>query len=355
MYVGITLSEMQVYAMIKAMLHRCLDNGTLSEQEAELLMGEIMHGRLADSQIASFMTLLRFRGETTDELVGFARAMRGMAEPFPIHLERTIDTCGTGGDGLGTFNISTATAIVLGSMNIPVTKHGNRSVSSKTGSADVFEALNIDIQTSVTEAANMLTEQSLCFMFAPLYHPSMKHVMKTRKELGFRSIFNLLGPLTNPAGAKHQLVGVNSRATADQFGHVLQRLGTTHSVVVSGADGLDECAIHGETYLVDVKQDEIHANTIKPEDVGFTRSSLASIRVQTPAESAALIHQVLRNEAPQAATNIVAFNAGVALYAGDYVSSIQVGVEEARRAIENGHSQLYLTSLQSKKRGIKHA
>ncbi|UTR08385.1 anthranilate phosphoribosyltransferase [Alkalihalobacillus sp. LMS6] len=347
--------EMKVLAMINELLNRCLNHETLSEHDAELLMSEIMLGRLTDSQIASFITLLRFRGETVDELVGFARAMRNMAEPFPLQTERTIDTCGTGGDGLSTFNISTATAIVLASMNIPVTKHGNRSVSSKTGSADVFEALGIDIQSTVTEAAEKLKRQSLCFMFAPLYHPSMKHVMKTRKELGFRSIFNLLGPLTNPAGAQHQLLGVNSRSTADQIGQVLNRLGTAHSIVVSGADGLDECAIHGKTYLVDVKAGETHSYVIQPEDYGLKQGSLSAIQVHSSYESAQLINQILLNEAPSEAIDIVVFNAGVALYAGDYVDSIQAGVDRTKAALLTKQSFTYLTSIQNENRGIKHA
>lgn len=341
--------------MMKHVLNKCLMGESLSVQEAEQVMEQIMSGRATASQVASLITMMRVRGETAEEILGFAKGMRAYARKFPAVIEGTIDTCGTGGDGLGTFNISTASALVLASLGVPVAKHGNRSVSSKSGSADVLEELGINIQASVEEACQMLETTNLCFLFAPLYHQSMRHVAGPRKEIGFRTIFNLLGPLTNPAGARYQLLGVYDEAAALKMGEALRQLGSEHSLLVTGADGLDECAIHGDTHVVEVKDGKCKTYRFSPDDVGLPLGNLADIQVDTPAESAALIRAIFSGDGPQAAKNIVALNAGAALYACGNASHIAEGVHYASKAIESKRVFRYLQSLQQQGRGIKHA
>ncbi|WP_059105115.1 anthranilate phosphoribosyltransferase [Shouchella shacheensis] len=341
--------------MIKEMLTKCMNHETLMEHEAEVLMNAIMNGEATPSQIASILTVLRFRGETADEITGFARGMRSFATALPHTLPGVIDTCGTGGDSLGTFNISTATALVLASLDVPVAKHGNRSVSSKSGSADVLEQLGVDIQSSSEEAAKQLATNHLCFLFAPLYHQSMKHAVSPRKEIGFRTIFNILGPLTNPARAQHQLIGVYDFDVAKKMGEALQRLGTKHALLVTGADGLDECAIHGETQVVEVREEELTTFTLSPKDVGLNRGRLEDIQVETPFESASLIRDILQNRANEAATSIVALNAGAALYAADRASSIAEGVHQAQKAIQQQQTLRYVERMQVEREGAKHA
>ncbi|MDO7268297.1 anthranilate phosphoribosyltransferase [Shouchella clausii] len=341
--------------MMKHVLNKCLMGESLSVQEAEQVMEQIMSGRATASQVASLITMMRVRGETAEEILGFAKGMRAYARKFPAVIEGTIDTCGTGGDGLGTFNISTASALVLASLGVPVAKHGNRSVSSKSGSADVLEELGINIQASVEEACQMLETTNLCFLFAPLYHQSMRHVAGPRKEIGFRTIFNLLGPLTNPAGARYQLLGVYDEAAALKMGEALRQLDSEHSLLVTGADGLDECAIHGDTHVVEVKDGKCETYRFSPDDVGLPLGNLADIQVDTPAESAALIRAIISGDGPQAAKNIVALNAGAALYACGNASHIAEGVHYASKAIESKRVFRYLQSLQQQGRGIKHA
>ncbi|MBM7840162.1 anthranilate phosphoribosyltransferase [Alkalihalobacillus xiaoxiensis] len=341
--------------MIKELIKKCISQQTLTEQEAKAVMLEMMSGTLADSQIASLLTIMRYRGETIEEITGFAKAMREVAQAFPLQNEGLIDTCGTGGDELGTFNISTATAIVLASLNVSVAKHGNRSVSSKSGSADVLEHLGIDIEAPLEQAAKMLEEQSLCFLYAPMYHQSMRHVSKARKEMGIRTIFNIVGPLTNPANADYQLLGVYDHEVAKKLGNSLIELGTTHSLLVTGADGLDECAIHGETKVVEVREKTLTTYRFVPEDMGLERGCLSELQVQSPAESAALIQAIFAGTAPQSARDIVCLNVGAALYARDLVDSIKSGVNKAKEALDSKRTLTFLTYLQQLDRGIKHA
>lgn len=341
--------------MIKELLKKCISQQTLTEAEAKTVMLKMMSGELTDSQIASLLTIMRYRGETIEEITGFAKAMREVAQTFPMQTRGLIDTCGTGGDELGTFNISTATALVLASLDVPVAKHGNRSVSSKSGSADVLEHLGIDIEAPLEQATKMLEEQSLCFLYAPMYHQSMRHVSKARKEMGIRTIFNIVGPLTNPAKADYQLLGVYDHEVAQKLGKSLIELGTTHSLLVTGADGLDECAIHGETKVVEVNGNTLETYRFEPEDMGLQRGCLSDIQVESPGESAALIQAIFAGTAPQAAIDIVCLNVGAALYARDNVDSIKSGVLQAKAALESKQTLTYLTYLQQLDRGIKHA
>lgn len=331
--------------MFKETLRECMEGHTLAERKAEQVMDAIMKGEATASQIASLLTVLRFRGETVAEMTGFARAMRRHSIQIEHSFSQVVDTCGTGGDDVGTFNISTATALLVSALGVPVAKHGNRAVSSKSGSADVLEALQIPIQSSPEEATASLQKHNMCFMFAPLYHVAMKHAVAPRKEIGFRTIFNLLGPLTNPARAEHQLIGVYDRNFAEKMAETLRRLGTKHSLLVAGHDRLDELSITGPSTVFEVKGDAIDRYELIPEDVGLERGDLAQIQVSTVQESATLIDQVLIGKANKSAQQIVLLNAGAALYAADRVDSIKAGVALAKEGIASGHVADHVRNL----------
>jgi anthranilate phosphoribosyltransferase len=318
--------------MLKQLLHKCIDGYVLTEEEAYEAMMAIMSGEATASQIASFLSILRLRGETVDELTGFVRAMRSRMMTLDYE-EEVIDTCGTGGDGASTFNISTAAAIVVSSLGVKVAKHGNRAVSSKSGSADVLEALRIGIQTTPEEAKQALKTKGLAFLFAPLYHSAMKHAALPRKEIGFRTVFNLIGPLANPARCKRQVIGVYSTQYAEKLAETLRRLGSEHVLFVTGKDGLDECSIAAETDVVELKHGEIHRFVITPEQYGLARGKLEHIQVHTVQQSAELLKAVMEGKANESATNIVIFNAGVALYAAGKAGAIDEGVEMAKEAL----------------------
>ncbi|KYG32864.1 anthranilate phosphoribosyltransferase [Alkalihalobacillus trypoxylicola] len=341
--------------MLKKHLQTCLNHQTLTEKEAEEVMNAIMNGEATSSQIASIISIMRYRGETVDEITGFARAMRKHSLSIPFQHDALIDTCGTGGDSLKTFNISTTVAIVLSSFGLKVAKHGNRAVSSKSGSADVLEHLEISIQHTPDAAAHFLEKHNLCFLFAPLYHQSMKHAALPRKELGFRTIFNMLGPLTNPANANHQLLGVYDVHMIDKMAEALQRLGTKHSIIVAGGEGLDECSITTHTDLVEIKDGQRHSYQIVPEQFGLKRGKLDEIQVETPLESAKLMIDILNGKANESAKHIVYLNAGVAMYASDQVSSIQEGVELVRQGIESKAVLRHFHQLQMESRESQHA
>lgn len=313
-------------------IEKLLRGETLMEKEAYELILHMLNGRVSDEQIAAILSILRFRGETVDEIVGFAKGMqetaRNICPAFPV-----LDTCGTGGDGSRTFNISTSVAILLSALNIPVAKHGNRRVSSKTGSADVLECLNIPIQTTHYEALEFLTEMNLCFLFAPNYHSAMRHVGKARQELGVKTIFNLLGPLTNPAKATRQLIGVYDLAQGRKMAKAAARLGIERAMFVTGEDGLDELTITGKSYVVEVNAGKIHEYSLEPEDVGLTKGSLEPLIVDSPADSAALIKSIFRSEGPIEGENIVLLNAGAAMYVYGTVGTIAEGVHEARKGL----------------------
>ncbi|GAE25076.1 anthranilate phosphoribosyltransferase [Halalkalibacter wakoensis JCM 9140] len=335
--------------MLKDILRSCMDGHTMTEVQAEQTMNDIMEGKATQSQIASLLTIMRFRGETVDEMTGFARSMRSHSLRIQTNDHGVVDTCGTGGDDLSTFNISTATAIVLSGMGVPVAKHGNRAVSSQSGSADVLEVLGIPTQQTKEDAKLALDRVNLCFLFAPLYHQSMKHAVAPRKEIGFRTVFNLLGPLTNPAGAKHQLIGVYDKEFANKMAETLLRLGTTKALFVTGGDGLDELSITSESTIIEVNGNEKLSYTITPEDVGLKRGTLDQIRANTPLESAQIIQQVFKGEANEAASGIVTLNAAAALYAGKRVSSIEDGVKEVKKSIESGQIYRHYQTLQKEK------
>lgn len=334
--------------MFKKQLQRAVEGQTFSEQEAKRLMDDIMQGKATSSQIASLLTVMKLRGNTVDELTGFVRSMREHATAVKHDEELLLDTCGTGGDGSSTFNISTTVAIVLAAAGIPVAKHGNRSVSSKSGSADVLEKLGVPIQVSPEQAVQALKTEKLCFLFAPLYHSAMKHAMIPRKEIGFRTVFNILGPLSNPADSNCQLIGVYDRALAEKMGQTLKRLGTKRAMLVTGKDGLDECSISTETDVVELKDGKISHYVLSPEQVGLERADKNALTVSTVDESAQLIKSVLQGKAPKAAIDIVLLNAGAALYIVGKTESIKDGIKRAKALIDDGTAYRKLTELQKK-------
>lgn len=333
--------------MFKQLLAKCIEGDTLTEQEAYEAMIAIMSGEATASQIASFLSILRLRGETVDELTGFARGMRSRMMTIDYE-EDVIDTCGTGGDEAATFNISTAAAIVASSLGVKVAKHGNRAVSSKSGSADVLEALQIDIQATPEEAKEALRTKGLAFLFAPIYHSAMKHAAIPRKEIGFRTVFNLLGPLANPARCKRQVIGVYSTRYAEKLAAALQRLGSSHVLLVTGRDGLDECSITTETDVVELKDGEIRRFTLTPEECGLSRGKLEDIQVHNVQQSAKLLKAVMEGTANKSAMNIVSLNAGVALYVAKKASSIREGVDMAKEALITKRALAQLQRLQTK-------
>lgn len=338
--------------MLKHVLAKCIDGKLLSEDEAKQVMDEIMQNRATPSQIASLLSIMRFRGETVDEMVGFARSMKDHSITIEHNEKQVLDTCGTGGDGSSTFNISTTAAIITSSLGVKVAKHGNRAVSSKSGSADVLEALNIEIQVTPDDAAKSLKEKGMTFLYAPIYHAAMKHAAVPRREIGFRTIFNVLGPLTNPANAKAQLLGVFDPKIARKMAETLARLGGERALFVTGGEGLDEISITTHTNVVELKDGEIFEYQIKPEDFGLKRGSLQDIQVHTVEESANLIRDIISGRANESATNIVILNAAAALYVVGARDSIIEAVEDVKEALKSGRVYDQFLRLQGRERYV---
>ena len=312
-----------------------LDGRHLSAETMRAAVGAIMDGRSTEVEIASLLTALRCRGETVDELVGAAQAMRERATLIPCQTENLLDTCGTGGDALHTFNISTAAALVAAAAGQPVAKHGNRSVSSSSGSADVLEALGVNLQQSPAQVAHCIDQVGIGFCFAPLLHQAMKYAAPIRKQLGFRTIFNMLGPLTNPARAAFQLVGASRITAAEMLANALHQLGATRALVVCGNDELDEVSLWGETTVFEVSTSGVQRHTWTTATLGLPTCRVEDLRVSTSAESAALIRRVLAGE-HCAARDIVVANAAAALLAANRATSIQDAVPLAAAAIDSG-------------------
>lgn len=340
--------------MFKDFLKNTIDGETLTESEARLAMDTIMNGKATASQIASLLTVLRFRGETIEEMTGFVRSMKEHVISVDHDME-VMDTCGTGGDGASTFNISTVTALILSSLGVKVAKHGNRAASSKSGSADVLEYLGIPIQSTAEESVRALRETNMCFLFAQQYHVSMKYAAPTRKEVGFRTIFNLLGPLTNPANCQRQLIGVFDTAYAEKMAETLKNLGTERALIVTGRDGIDECSITTETDIVTLDRGQVTRGTLAPEDVGLKRGTLDEIRVSSVQESGDMILAVLSGRANESAANIVLLNAGAGLYAAGKAETIAEGVHTAAKAIDSGRAYGHLQLLQEQRKVESHA
>jgi anthranilate phosphoribosyltransferase len=325
-------------------LQRLLDRQDLSRQDTEELFGQLMDGGFDEAQKAALMMGLAVKGETASELAGAAAAMRQRVLAIPHRQENAIDTCGTGGDGHGTLNISTAAALVAAAAGAKVAKHGNRSVSSRSGSADVLAHLGVGLDVTPDDAGEILDRVGIAFLFAPRLHPAMAEVMPVRRSLGVRTLFNLLGPLTNPAGARRQLVGVYARDKVSLLAHVLAELGSQHALVVHGADGLDEITITGPTWVAEVRDGLVKEFTLTPEAFGIDRTSLDSLRGGSPEENAEAVENLLGG-AVGPYHDIVSLNAGAALYVAGEVDSIGDGVTRSRTALLDGRAAQKLNQL----------
>lgn len=319
--------------MITKEIESIISGNSLTEEEMISCMTQIMTGEITDSQIASFLTALKAKGEAVSEIIGGAKVLREKAELVELQNYYTVDTCGTGGDKLGTFNISTAVAIVAAAAGVVVVKHGNRSVSSKCGSADVLEALGVKLDLTPEQVKECVKEINLGFFYAPIYHKAMKHVGKTRAELGFRTIFNILGPLANPANAKAQVLGVFSEALTEPLAEVLKSLQVERALVVSGKDGLDELSTITETKVTELKDGIISTYIIKPEDFGFKRAKIDDIKGGDAVENAQIIKNLLKGE-KGFKRDILLLNAAATLYVGKKVDSIKEGIKLSEELID---------------------
>lgn len=311
------------------------EGGTLSSDDMTAAMRAIMTGGATPAQIGGFLIALRMRGETVDELSAAASVMRELSTKVSVDSKYLVDTCGTGGDSSGTFNISTASAFVCAAAGARVAKHGNRSVSSKSGSADVLESAGVNLDITPEKVAECINQLGVGFLFAQKHHSAMRHAIGPRKELGVRTLFNLLGPLTNPAGAPNQVLGVFAREWVKPLAEVLQQLGCRHVMVVNAEDGLDEISIAAPTHVAECKDGKVSEYIIKPEDFGLQTAPLDSLRVDTAEESLALIKSVLSNQ-PGPALDIVLLNAGAAIYVSGLADSHQQGIGQARTVIADG-------------------
>ena len=321
----------------------------LTPEEMSTVMRIIMTGDATEAQIGGFLVGLRMKGETVTEITAAAAVMRDLSAKVEVERTGLVDVVGTGGDAVHTFNISTASALVAAGAGARVAKHGNRSVSSASGAADLLEAAGVHLDLSPGEVAQCIEEVGIGFMFAPKHHSAMRHAIGPRREMAVRTVFNLLGPLTNPAGAPHQLVGVFAPEWVRPVAEVLTRLGSEHVLVVHSEDGLDEMSIAAPTRVAELKAGEITTRTVAPEDFGLACADLSSIRVGSTAESLSLVEQVLAGrEGP--ARDIVCLNAGAAIYAAGVSSTLHEGVELAGRAIREGSARACLDALVAKTR-----
>jgi anthranilate phosphoribosyltransferase len=342
--------------MITDALHRIANHRqSLSREEARAVMAEVLSGKCTDAQIAALLVALHMKGETVEEIVGFAEAIRAAAAPLSLRPKHTVDvsgterdalvdTCGTGGDASGTFNISTATALVVAGAGVRVAKHGNRSVTSKCGSADVMEALGVSIDLSPTRLAACLEAVGIAFLFAPAMHSAMKYVQAARRELRLRTVFNLLGPLTNPAHASAQVVGVYSAALVEKLAEALSMLGLHRALVVHGLDGLDEITITGPTRIAEVREGTIRTYEVTPEEFGMRRSKLDDISGGDAAANAKFIREILAGK-KSTRRDVVLLNAAAALVAAGKVDRLPDALPLASKAIDSGAAAEKLEAL----------
>jgi len=330
--------------MIKDAIAKLADRINLSEKEAEEVMLAIMDGQATPAQIAAYLMGLRMKGETVEEIAGSARAMREKATHIRVADPLVVDTCGTGGDRAHTFNISTTAAFVVAGGGLTVAKHGNRSVSSKSGSADVLEALGVHIGLTPDQVARSINEVGVGFMFAPNHHAAMKHAAPVRRELGVKTIFNILGPLTNPAGAGRQLMGVFHPDLVGIQARVLQRLGARHVMIVYGLEGMDEISLAGPTMVGELREGVVREYNISPQEVGLKTQDASAIKVDGVEQSKALVLSALANEAG-AARDIVALNAGAGIYVAGLAPSLAGGVQKALAVIASGAARKKLDAF----------
>ena len=330
--------------MFTPLIEKVVRHEDLTTEEAAAVMREVMEGRAPSTSLAALLAVLRMKGERPAEIVGFARTMREHAVRLPSQPGAVFDTCGTGGDGSGTFNISSAAALVVASAGVRVAKHGNRSVSSRCGSADVFEHLGVRVDAPPAVVARTLEEANVAFFFAPIFHPAMRHAAQARRELGIRTAFNLLGPLTNPAGAARQIVGVPRPELTELLAHALLRLGSERAWVVHGADGLDEISTTGHTKVSECRNGAVHTFYLHPSDVGLRKAEPQALRGGDAAANAAIITRVLDGERG-GARDVVLLNAGAALLVAGRCDSVRDGIGLAARCIDGGAARETLARM----------
>ncbi|WP_421683520.1 anthranilate phosphoribosyltransferase [Stutzerimonas urumqiensis] len=333
---------------IKEALGRIVGQLDLTTDEMKAVMREIMTGRCTDAQIGAFLMGMRMKSETIDEIVGAALVMRELAEPVVIDAANLVDTCGTGGDGMNVFNVSTAAAFVVAAAGGRVAKHGNRAVSGKSGSADLLEAAGVYLDLTPEEVARCVETVGVGFMFAPAHHGAMKHAIGPRRELGMRTLFNMLGPMTNPAGVRHQVIGVFSQALCRPMAEVLARLGSEHVLVVHAQDGLDEFSLAAPTFVAELRQGQVTEYRVQPEDLGIKSQSLIGLTVENPQQSCELVLDALgprSTENAAKAADMIVLNAGAALYAADQASSLEQGAAMAQDALDSGLAREKLREL----------
>lgn len=327
--------------MIKEAIHKLAKKQDLTFEESEAVMNEIMGGNASPVQMSSYLTALSLKGETIDEITGSASGMRTNCIKL-LHNMDVLEIVGTGGDGANSFNISTTSSIVISACGVPVAKHGNRAASSKCGAADVLEALGVNINVSPEKSQQLLSEINICFLFAQNYHIAMKYVAPIRKELGIRTVFNILGPLSNPAGANMELMGVYDESLLYPLARVMQNLGVKKGMVVYGEDKLDEISISAETKVCEISGGDLSTYTIKPEDFGYERADKKELSGGEPYENAEITRNILKGIDTGAKKNAVCMNAGAALYIAGKVSDIFEGVQMAEECIKSGRAYTQL-------------
>lgn len=332
--------------MIRDTISRLVEEINLSSSESEQTMNEIMSGKATGSQIAAFLTAMRMKGETIEELTAFASVMRQFCYRIYPKVQGTlVDTCGTGGDTIKTFNISTAAALIAAGAGVTVAKHGNRSVTSQCGSADILEAWGFNLMMEPDLVRKSIEEIGIGFMFAPKFHPAMKYAADPRREIGIRTIFNLLGPVTNPAGANVQLLGVFNEKFTEPLAHVLKNLGVTKAMVVNGLDGLDEISTIGKTKISSLLQNEVSTRYVTPHDLGLQQIDKSLLQISSPDESIKRTFAILYRKHDSPHYDIVLVNAAAAIFLGDKADNIVEGIEIARDSLESGSAYKKLQSL----------
>lgn len=340
---------------LKAALEQLLERLDLNPEQMESVMHKLMSGKATPAQIGAILTALRMKGETLEEITAAVHVMRSLATPVSLaDKSKLVDTCGTGGDGANTFNISTACAFVVAAAGGTVAKHGNRSISSKSGSADVLEAAGVDLTLTPEQVAECINETGVGFMFAQAHHSAMRHVIGARKEMGVRTLFNMLGPLTNPAGAPFQVIGVYDKELTVLFAKVLQRLGSNHVMVVHAEDGLDEISIASKTYVAELSHGEVTEWEIDPSEHDMDHPSLNDLSVDSAQDSINIIRAVFANN-DSAAKDIVCLNAGASLYVAGLADSYKDGVCLARKIIADGLAQTKLNEFIAKTQSFNNA
>jgi anthranilate phosphoribosyltransferase len=331
---------------MKQFINTLVEGRDLSRGEAEEAMQTIMSGDATQAQIGAFLTALRMKGETIEEISACAKIMREFAERINPKVSGTlVDTCGTGGDKVKTFNISTISALVVAGAGIPIAKHGNRSVTSKAGSADVLEALGVKIDLAPKDVERCIEKTGIGFMFAPVFHKTMKYAIGPRKEMGIRTVFNVLGPLTNPASAKAQVLGVFDAALTEKMANVLKNLGAEKALVVHGLEGLDEISTMGQTKISELNDSEVRTYKIEPEDFGFKRAQITELSGGDAKYNARIVVDLLKNWEKGAKRDIVVLNAAAGIYVGGKAASIREGIELANESIDSGKAYEKLVAL----------